>query len=293
MPTVSIGMPVYNGASYLRAALDSILSQSFADFELIISDNASVDNTGCICLEYARMDNRIRYIRQESNIGAFKNFQFVLRESVGKYFMWAAVDDLRTPDYIKNNVSLLDSFPLCAFSSSTNCFEDEAFDSGKKESFELTGNLFDRLSGFIDICWHSHACFYSLIRREALSEVLSIQQNYLAFDWSCIVILLKQGEFRRVSQGVLTLGRSGESMQPNFMKSMRALPIETILPLYRFSTHLIGIINGSSELSISAKGVLLYKIIVLNVNVFYGQTRAALASYVKHMLRKCGYKKSL
>jgi glycosyltransferase involved in cell wall biosynthesis len=91
--TVSIGMPVYNGEKYICEALDSLLNQSHADFELIISDNASTDATEEICRKYAAKDLRIRYIRQSENRGILANFQFVLDEARGEYFMWAAADD--------------------------------------------------------------------------------------------------------------------------------------------------------------------------------------------------------
>lgn len=97
---VSIGMPVYNGEKYIREALDSLLGQSFANFELIISDNASTDGTEGICLEYAAQDARIRYIRQPKNLGALANFKFVLDEAQGEYFMWAAADDAWDPQCI-------------------------------------------------------------------------------------------------------------------------------------------------------------------------------------------------
>lgn len=93
-PQVSIGMPVHNGARFIREAIDSLLAQTFSDFELIISDNASIDITEAICREYAAMDQRIRYVRQPENLGATANFIFVLDKAVGRYFMWAAADDI-------------------------------------------------------------------------------------------------------------------------------------------------------------------------------------------------------
>ncbi|WNC86000.1 glycosyltransferase family 2 protein [Thermosynechococcus sp. QKsg1] len=89
---LSIGMPVYNGAKFIREALDSLLAQTFTDFELIISDNASTDETEAICREYAAKDKRIRYVRQAQNLGAAANFKYVLDEARGEYFMWAAAD---------------------------------------------------------------------------------------------------------------------------------------------------------------------------------------------------------
>jgi len=106
IPTVSIGMPVYNGEKHIREALDSLLAQTYTDFELIISDNASTDATSEICKEYASRDNRIRYIRQPKNQGAPFNFHFVLKESKGKYFMWAAHDDNRLPQHIEKLMNI-------------------------------------------------------------------------------------------------------------------------------------------------------------------------------------------
>jgi len=101
-PKVSIGMPVYNGEPFIREALDSLLAQTFTDFELIISDNASTDGTEAICREYAARDARIRYVRQAENRGVGANFKFVLEEAVGGYFMWTAVDDrLSADDYLQ------------------------------------------------------------------------------------------------------------------------------------------------------------------------------------------------
>ena len=77
LPEVSIGLPVYNGELFLKKALDSLLNQTYSNFELIISDNNSTDSTQKICQEYAKNDKRICYIHQEKNIGAFSNFSFV------------------------------------------------------------------------------------------------------------------------------------------------------------------------------------------------------------------------
>ncbi len=107
-PKVSIGMPVYNGASLIRDALDTLLLQTFTDFELIISDNASIDATESICRDYAAKDARIRYIRQPENRGAWANFTFVLDEAVGQYFMWAAHDDTRDLDFVEKLVAQMD-----------------------------------------------------------------------------------------------------------------------------------------------------------------------------------------
>lgn len=109
MPKVSIGMPVYNGEKIIRNALDSLLSQTFTNFELIISDNASTDSTSTICMEYAKKDERIQYIRQPKNIGGTLNFYFVLKNAKGEYFMWASADDIWEPSFIEKNIKILES----------------------------------------------------------------------------------------------------------------------------------------------------------------------------------------
>ena len=106
---VTIGMPVFNGEETIDQALDSLLAQSHENFELIVSDNASTDNTLEIVDRYAGRDSRIRVIRNTENLGAVANFDKVLDEATGSLFMWAAVDDLWEPDFIKELVHLLET----------------------------------------------------------------------------------------------------------------------------------------------------------------------------------------
>jgi len=110
-PRLSVGLPVYNGENYLAKALDALLSQTYTDFELIISDNASTDGTPEICRKYAAADSRIRYLRQEVNIGAGPNHNVVVQYARGEYFKWAAHDDLYGADLLRRCVEALDEMP--------------------------------------------------------------------------------------------------------------------------------------------------------------------------------------
>lgn len=110
IPVVSIGMPVYNGAKYIKEALDSLLAQTFSDFELIISDNASTDETREICEEYAGKDKRIKYVRQAENMGGLANFNYVFDHAKGRYFSWLACDDALEPGFLEKIVRYLDQF---------------------------------------------------------------------------------------------------------------------------------------------------------------------------------------
>ena len=104
-PKLSIGVGVFNDARFLRGCLDSLSSQTFTDYELIISDNASTDETPAILKEYAGKDSRIRVIRQQENIGLIPNYNFLLKQAVGEYFMWAACDDRWSPDFVKTIIA--------------------------------------------------------------------------------------------------------------------------------------------------------------------------------------------
>jgi glycosyltransferase involved in cell wall biosynthesis len=178
LPQVSLGLPVYNGELYLRKALDSLLTQTFSDFELIISDNASTDRTPEICHAYAHKDARIRYIRQAENKGIIWNFNFVLEQAQAQYFMWAAADDQWEPNYIASLVHGLehDSDAVIAFSGYDVIFVNR----NEAEVTTINGymedipskNLFDRLRNFIlypDKLGKVNM-FYGLMRRDVLQQ---------------------------------------------------------------------------------------------------------------------------
>ena len=112
MPRVVVGLPVYNGAEYVAGAIDAILEQTFADFELVISDNASTDETSEICRAAAARDDRVTYIRQPTNLGAAPNYNIVLeRAPASDFFVWVAHDDKATPKFLERCVEELDAHP--------------------------------------------------------------------------------------------------------------------------------------------------------------------------------------
>jgi len=111
VPRLSIGLPVYNGENYLAESLDALLGQTYDDFELIISDNASTDSTADICRRYGKQDSRIRYLRQQHNIGCAPNHNFVVGQARGELFKWASHDDLYARDLLKRCIEGLDEYP--------------------------------------------------------------------------------------------------------------------------------------------------------------------------------------
>lgn len=106
-PIISVGLPVYNGGRHLARAIDSILTQSYADLELIISDNASTDDTPQICEAFRRQDGRVRYFRQRTNIGASRNWNFVVAQARGHFFKWASANDYCAPTLLSKCAEVL------------------------------------------------------------------------------------------------------------------------------------------------------------------------------------------
>lgn len=129
-PTLSIGLPVYNGERYLRESLDALLAQTFSDFELIISDNASSDGTAEICREYAERDGRIRYVRQAANIGAAPNHNILPTLARAPYFKWASHDDLYDRELLQKCMETLRAHPEATL---VHCW-DARIDAGGHQS---------------------------------------------------------------------------------------------------------------------------------------------------------------
>jgi glycosyltransferase involved in cell wall biosynthesis len=140
-PRVTIATPVYNGERYVAGALDSVLSQTFGDFEVLIHDNASTDATAEICQSYAQRDSRIRYFRNPHNLGVVANFNLGAQQARGEYFRWHCYDDLMRPKCLEASVRGLDSDPTAAVS---HCLTELIDEQGKHvEMFEVERRLDD------------------------------------------------------------------------------------------------------------------------------------------------------
>ena len=175
VPAVSVGMPVFNGETYLEVAMSSVLAQSFDDFELVICDNASTDRTAEICQDYAARDRRIRYFRNPQNLGAAPNYNLAFSHARGRYFKWLAHDDRMTPSYLAKTVRVLDERTDAVLCNSVVQYIDQ---NGAPIGLYNTGlALADSQSAAARFGWmvlRSHSCvdFFGLIRRETLKDSL-------------------------------------------------------------------------------------------------------------------------
>ncbi len=169
-PIVSIGLPTYNRAKSLRRAIESALAQDYHNLELIISDNASADETQAICEEFYRRDQRVRYIRQRVNQGAIANFRQVLERAQGEFFMWLADDDWLETSYVTKCVEgfseHLDYELVCGraryFKGEEAIFEGDQINAPQDLGTDRV------LAYYGQVIWNG--AFYGLMRRERLAK---------------------------------------------------------------------------------------------------------------------------
>lgn len=199
-PKVSIGLPVYNGDEFLEKAIESILGQSFTDFELIISDNASTDKTALICQTYAARDARIRYYRNATNIGGANNGNRTFLLAQGEYFRWAAHDDLCAPELIAKCVAVLERDPhvvLC-YTQTVNIDQQGQIlgtTSLNRAASDSPHRRFHDLAFRNDYCEPS----YGLMRSEILRRT-RLEQDFTGSDRVLLCELAFYGKFVEIDE---------------------------------------------------------------------------------------------
>lgn len=170
-PLVTVGLPTYNGAVYLARSLDSLLAQDYQNFELVISDNASTDATGSIARAYAERYERIRYVRQPSNLGAAANFTFVLAAASGPYFMWASDHDLWDPGFISRCVAALEANPAAVLAYPQTMLIDESDAPIEEMDDQIDVEQASALARYKHLIWRLILCnmIYGVGRRDAMA----------------------------------------------------------------------------------------------------------------------------
>ncbi len=263
VPLVSIGLPTYNGGRYLAQSLDALLKQDCADWELVISDNCSTDDTEAISRDYAGRSDRIRYVRHETNLGAMANFNLTLNEATGVYFMWAADHDLWEPTFISRCVGALEAdpaavlaYPLCRMIDESGAGIEEI---GDPIDFSVPSALYR----YKHLLWGNIASkIYGLGRREAMAAAGGFP-DVQAPDRLFLVRLALQGPFEKVDD-YLYIGRQNrapETVQERHLRTLKDLNPEqagqrAVLPgtrLYRELRDLYMAAIDESSLSFREK----------------------------------------
>lgn len=258
LPTllVSIGLPVFNGDRYLAKAVDSILAQDFHDFELIIGDNASTDGTQALCEAYAAADPRVRYFRNPRNLGAGPNYDLCFHRSRGRYFKWAAHDDMLAPGYLSAVVAAMErqhDAVLCTTGITEIGPDDEVL---RVYANDLPGveaaTPAQRLAAVIH---RRHQCedFFGLYRRNALvgsglhdtysgSDRVLLAEMALRGPWARVPepLFLHREHQHRYTRAVLLVDRREAALWQDTMAPARRPSTQFHLVIYSHYLRLVG-----------------------------------------------------
>ncbi len=226
MPRVSIAVPTYNCERYIGQSLESLLGQTYGDFELVISDNASTDGTEDVCRQYAAKDSRIRYVRRPDNIGGPGNFRYVFSLCTGEYHKWSTADDYCDKTYLEKAVKVLDAQPDLILCYAKTTLIDA--DGQKIEDYEDNLDLrqsspaerFRTLLASIGLC-NAHL---GVIRREALKRTRLIGSErgsdiYFLAElalYGQFALLPEQLFFRRFHQQSSSWNRASKEHQDKY-----------------------------------------------------------------------------
>ena len=177
MPRLTIGMPVYNGERFIREALDSVLAQTYTDFELLIADNASDDATPDIIAEYAAADPRIRHVRHDRNLGSAGNFNSVLAAADTELFKWVASDDLHAPTHFERCVTTLDERPELIGAHTRTMRIDEQSRLIKPEKYHIHTDGPSPHVRFRNVIAKPHSCFscFAVFRTDVMKKTAGMK----------------------------------------------------------------------------------------------------------------------
>ncbi len=222
---LTIGVPVFNGEKTISKSIDSLLKQTFDDFKLIISDNASTDSTQKICEDYAKKDSRIHYIKQKKNIGLVPNWNFILNNSTTKYFMYAAADDIWDPHFVKKNLDILESDENIVGSICKVTFE---LDFKNKQNIEnhlihqdlvlnISGTYEDRIKSCLKL--NQATALYAIYRTVALKKCMPYNDDP-AYDLEELLKILEFGNLNVINEFLMYRSPQGNSSKSLILKSL-------------------------------------------------------------------------
>lgn len=222
-PQVSIGMPVYNGAKWLISSIQTVLAQSCDDMELVISDNASTDETEEICRSLAKDDSRVRYTRNAENIGIANNFNRVYHLSRGRYFKWMSCGDLLDRCFVEHCLSVLVARPdvVLVYPVTRLFAEDPAQGEDARDAFNL--DVEDPVVRFVRYSMEVrlNCIMHGVYRTDALGRT-RLYPSFIGADYNMIAELLLYGRavqldavlnFRRMQPETATKFLSGAALR--------------------------------------------------------------------------------
>jgi glycosyltransferase involved in cell wall biosynthesis len=224
-PRLSIGVPVYNGERYLARTLESMLRQTFTDFELIVADNGSTDRTEVICREFAARDPRVRYERSTTNLGVVRNFNRCVTLARGELFHRHAADDMAEPTQREKCIAVLDADPLVVLAFARTMLIDEQDRHKRPMGYDVDADhpsAAVRFSRVINLDHHKHCAqeVYGVMRRDALLRT-TLYEPIARTDSILLARLALLGRFRAVDEP-LFLNREHEERSVRLVPGQRA-----------------------------------------------------------------------
>lgn len=247
---VAVGMPVYNSARWLPATIESILAQTFRDFVLIISDNASTDATADICARFAAQDPRIRYFRQNENVGVFRNYDTVFELSSSEYFKWASSNDYCHPKFLERCISVLNARPDAALVyPKTLLFEDDRdaatpYDDNLDIQDEEPATRFIRVLEQIKL----NNVMNGVIRSSVLART-SLNRPHAASDLVLVAEIALQGKLVEVPWPLFYRRMTAETVTALQSKSRRAefFPSDVVkFPRWKLELAFLRVVRNSN-----------------------------------------------
>jgi glycosyltransferase involved in cell wall biosynthesis len=237
LPLVTVGIATYNRAVLLRQSLQSVLDQDYANLEIIISDNASGDDTWTICGEASARDRRVRVYRQAENTGPTANLEFVRSQAAGKYFMWLADDDFVSRAYVRSCVQKLESDPDLAlvYGTARNIHSDglesvsPSFVLSQRHAFARVLEYFRRVG--------DNAMFYGVYRRQVL--VGCRLPNILGGDWAWIGEVVLHG--RAIAEPKATIYRRMSGTSISYERILQVINAPAWMRRFPFLALVLGI----------------------------------------------------
>lgn len=258
MPDVFIGMAAYNAEKHIGEAINSLLKQSYQDFTLFISDDASTDTTADICLAYAKKDKRIIYYRQEKNLGMLPNLKFVLDKANEDFFTWVDADDIREKDFLKVCVEALTNKNVDA--AITVVADIDSYGRNLREPTNITDfsgkPSFSQVAKYVlqpEVFGKSNL-MYSVFKTEVVKKIweLAPQKNEWGSDYHFGLALVshysvyvdKRILLKKRTGGISSLAATKNDIPENVIRIKLANPKNHMFPLIRFKQYLIGQMNA-------------------------------------------------
>jgi len=191
-PLVSIGVPVFNGDSKIEKAINSILNQTYTNIEVLVSDNASTDDTREVCEPLCARDTRIHYLRQPVNLGPAANFQALLDLAQGDFFMWLGHDDWLSEGFVEACAETLIENSDVSLVCGQALYYQEGVEVFRGDVVQLPQESpQERVTAFYGVVW-DNGTFYGLMRREQLLKVK--MNNVIGSDWLMIASMAFLGK---------------------------------------------------------------------------------------------------